>query len=645
MGMFPRILARRPAPPSIPITVAKTQTRSITIRRPGINKPEWYQKPETKQLDEKLRELKKEILVYNTDKTTPRGARTVKVAPRLDPPQNPSPKNSLPIYRSLINKESYYKKDLVQKYVGRTRKKNEIEGRLRKTETDYRLRKAVQEQHELGGRAVARKDDEKKVLGDEFADLVDMGESHTDMSYEEQRLAMGDNPFYKGDVNRAGRDEEGDRWWNEDAKAERSIHDVVLIQETSIKPFVPRKPDAFATLMERKAYYTAVEARKKWEKANQDKLAEEESDEVVFTPMFFPTERRQAPPRQQLDNILDELFPESASTRETPTSIPPLEINPHLMGLSHELPDSATDSSGSQKPFLHPDHAPLSPSQQPLLNRLRDNVAVLILSCASRTLAMSDFIRLSPRGEHIEGWTSGLLRVIPGRNPSTLERNNDYFLVFSTQAAATQYLENVKRIHAMSKKYTPSSPMDTGLPTPGEEMGKLGEDVGSLVRGFTLVPPNQSTVALRNMARPFRPAIARVIEKGAYHNVLAQDNDKVGENLVLLHVDQGHMYGRELEKAIAEDGKARNLAWKLEGALEGDVVEFGAGKKGRMAEREDRTLNMGLHPRFIVRFKDAAEARRFVRAWHCRILEREPWDRLGTKGNWAGGKVSTEILW
>ena len=35
---------------------------------------------------------------------------------------------------------------------------------------------------------------------------------------------------------------------------------------------------------------------------------------------------------------------------------------------------------------------------------------VLLLSALTKTLEESDFFRLSPRGEHIEGWTSGIIK-------------------------------------------------------------------------------------------------------------------------------------------------------------------------------------------------------------------------------------------
>ena len=42
--------------------------------------------------------------------------------------------------------------------------------------------------------------------------------------------------------------------------------------------------------------------------------------------------------------------------------------------------------------------------------RGKDVLSVLVLSCASKTLEESDFFRVGSKGEHIEGWTSGIVR-------------------------------------------------------------------------------------------------------------------------------------------------------------------------------------------------------------------------------------------
>jgi hypothetical protein len=42
--------------------------------------------------------------------------------------------------------------------------------------------------------------------------------------------------------------------------------------------------------------------------------------------------------------------------------------------------------------------------------RERRDASVLILTNASKNLSLSDFLRLSPKGEHIDGWASGIIK-------------------------------------------------------------------------------------------------------------------------------------------------------------------------------------------------------------------------------------------
>jgi len=55
----------------------------------------------------------------------------------------------------------------------------------------------------------------------------------------------------------------------------------------------------------------------------------------------------------------------------------------------------------------------LEQAQAPLWGRARGREAsLLILRAVSKTLEESDFFRIGPKGEHIEGWTSGLTKGI-----------------------------------------------------------------------------------------------------------------------------------------------------------------------------------------------------------------------------------------
>lgn len=56
----------------------------------------------------------------------------------------------------------------------------------------------------------------------------------------------------------------------------------------------------------------------------------------------------------------------------------------------------------------------------PQVLRRRRDASVLILSNASKFLAESDFLRLSTKGQHIEGWTSGIIKGMPISIPATV---------------------------------------------------------------------------------------------------------------------------------------------------------------------------------------------------------------------------------
>ena len=92
----------------------------------------------------------------------------------------------------------------------------------------------------------------------------------------------------------------------------------------------------------------------------------------------------------------------------------------------------------------------------------------------------------------------------------------------------------------------------------------------------------------------------------------------------MFSLDYGHISKYDLESAIADDGKRRNLHWELARGQKGDdnivqlnhetVIEKGGNKDG-----EKRKTNAYDKPsRYIISFSNKHEARRFVREWHRR---------------------------
>jgi hypothetical protein len=60
-------------------------------------------------------------------------------------------------------------------------------------------------------------------------------------------------------------------------------------------------------------------------------------------------------------------------------------------------------------PDAQNDSAQIAGVDQHQFREYRD-VHVLVLSNASKSLSLSDFLRLSPKGEHIDGWASGIIK-------------------------------------------------------------------------------------------------------------------------------------------------------------------------------------------------------------------------------------------
>jgi hypothetical protein len=239
--------------------------------------------------------------------------------------------------------------------------------------------------------------------------------------------------------------------------------------------------------------------------------------------------------------------------------------------------------------------------------------------------------------------------VIPGRDPQTLENLGHYFILFSSDAAALAYRDQVNRLHSISKQYTSSS-----IPVPQGYI-KDGEDIHALLKAFTLVPVSQQKPSMTMLAKPFRPSIARMVTAGALP-VLAEQQSK-SDALVLLALDRGHVSSFDLEFIIGKDGRARNRMWNLWGGSRRGVAihKLGSARAAEIERKEAKlsaeeigtpiSKQMRRPPsRFIVAFQDMQEARRFVRSWHRRHLPGLR-DAEQTPEDEPQPIVNAELLW
>jgi hypothetical protein len=144
---------------------------------------------------------------------------------------------------------------------------------------------------------------------------------------------------------------------------------------------------------------------------------------------------------------------------------------------------------------------------------------------------------------------------------------------------------------------------------------KRGEDVQSLIRGFSLIP-SRSHLFLRLVNKPYRPAMLRLLEDGGPTAEVTRQSE--AEDKVLVYSDFGNMALWELRKALLEDGRRRNLHWRIVGG-ENAILPLRSTPKGYQAEESSSTGKGFRKPeRYVISFKDRLEARRFAREWHRR---------------------------
>jgi len=360
-------------------------------------------------------------------------------------------------------------------------------------------------------------------------------------------------------------------------------------------------------------------------------------------------------------SLFEELFPEESTPRSQAEPNEKVEKLPTFEWAEELRPSIGKNRLREKDPIYSipqpssqvPEHPKSKPALQFNLEgerqRQRNDISVLVLNCASKTLEESDFFRLSPKGEHIEGWTSGIIKVIPGRDSRTLESLGHYFILFSSDAAARAYHDQIVRLHTLSKMHTRRSVTSPLPPPPGYLVD--GEDLHATLRGFTLIPASHNTASLRMLARPYRPAVSQMISNGGPAAV-ANWQRKAGE-MVLFSIDRGHISLYDVRRVLGEDGRHRNLHWELAGGDQ-DIVALskdGEDAAGELPEEPSKGMEM-IHgskkrsfsqpSRFILCFKDRHEARRFVREWHRRPL---PPTRERNPGDEPPPVVNVKTLW
>lgn len=249
--------------------------------------------------------------------------------------------------------------------------------------------------------------------------------------------------------------------------------------------------------------------------------------------------------------------------------------------------------------------------------------AIIVFNCVSRSLVESDFRHIAGHGQHVDGWTYGLVKVVQSRSRTTHEPQGCYFLFFDTESNARAYIDVLERLHNKSRSRLPNEwqPKNTDTPTPvqpagdpeisevvedntdelrdvdewqGDGLSKRGKspfatfnsDDGLNTARYTLLPPTtplhyqiftRDSILeyenIREAKKGLRPQQILSPPKSKLSAVSPPPKDLVdyaqdpqiehSKNSVLVYLVGSKMTTRALRTAIEIDAEARNYPWQL----------------------------------------------------------------------------------
>ena len=390
-------------------------------------------------------------------------------------------------------------------------------------------------------------------------------------------------------------------------------------------------------------------------------------------------------------SLLEELFPEATIS---PLPTPPVEKKrdeyPKLQPPAPPLP-------------IHHVAAKVSMSKQERAQRRREEmissfrrkmeeISVLQLAHCSTELMEVDFLRLIPKGKHIEGWRRGgeFFKIIPGRDPLSLERMPFYYLLFKSSEAALAYQNHAARLHKLSTLHQ-SIGMLSAVPPPKGFL-EDGEDMNQIVQCYNLAP-TQHHLHLSMLMQPYSPALRALIERGGYHPIVP-DVDAQGQRIwkVLMHIEGYEPSTLDLFKIFNDDAWRQGMPLPLrtesmssihrlrdvinlktsaktissvspraaygtakhatpdatrQGVFEDPVIQHlmeDTSDEGNAKEVNQYVMNR-VYNRWVIDFDDEAAAKRFATYWHRRVLpagmrSRGPWEETE-----EARRCNTEVLW
>lgn len=273
-------------------------------------------------------------------------------------------------------------------------------------------------------------------------------------------------------------------------------------------------------------------------------------------------------------SLLEELFPEEAqakpqsSTRTKERDIPRLDVQASIAQSTTRRPvpkegDVVRRIQSSGKNWsdrTEPGASEPSPAQD--MPKSRRVEAVLMLRNASTTLVEDDFTRLVPQGLHIEGWTfdkADIIKVVPGRNTGTLERENFYFILFNSRSAMNAYRNHVRSLHSLASRHVQSSLTSPIPPPPGHHLD--GQDIDAQLQTYTLVPPSRP-LHLLPLPMQVSPSLVDIIHNHGYPDIVKGPLKE--PYVVLVRLEGPQLPASLIRGILMQVERARRVPWNRE---------------------------------------------------------------------------------
>jgi len=272
--------------------------------------------------------------------------------------------------------------------------------------------------------------------------------------------------------------------------------------------------------------------------------------------------------------------------------------------------------------------------------------------------------------------------VIPGRDLATLERQNYYYILFSSPLSAFTYQTRATKISRIVQAKTPRGPASPLAPGPGEFID--GEDVHDMMQSYTLTPPLQQ-ISLRQLAPPLSTVAEQIARCHGYADLVERPNrspfevllrfEGVNPSFTLLNsiikrveytigvpwtgealesytltkwehtgeVQSPLSHVRSKDNVLPDNEEpAKDEDGEVDSERKHDIVprnDYERAEEERIAERARRRPATS----FIVGLETQAEASAFARYWHKRVLTKGTIKNGGQEE--AAPIVSAEVLW